>query len=494
MPLEDYFEVWVHRSVQRVVEDQPWHGELANGYLAFEPRRRTVVVNGPADEEQRSYNTTRSSGSTSMSAEYLEEWSTLLPASAPSREQEQPQRVSATPTGSLHAPLSSPNNIRLSGWQKASSSEQDGPVLSFNSVDDNLSSPRLARPETPPPPRAKFSYRSRQRNCHSRPAATCQWAGSGKDREIEDGEMGDTQSTEVPDSMPNSVLFDEFNSPGRVMQHFLDSITGDSRDEGKEQQDLLAKATNARKRTWDTIPSSSPLVPTSDSTITTSEPHPKLRIPNPTPPTRTLPRSESDPIPQPLPLSFVPSQPAASSPLSRATSFPVNPHQHPPTPRGRPPYSVTTIRAPEPPVSNEPFDASTLLTPSLAQLSSDLDLPSRFLPDPAASHSFPPRETQRGHWFVDTSFWDDSLRHSAWDFLTNYVSNGHAGWGTRVHRDEVGTWLRIYCFGKVVGEIYLLIYLVSWRGVKYVDLEWWSGGEVWVRALKRGSRREVSED
>lgn len=144
------------------------------------------------------------------------------------------------------------------------------------------------------------------------------------------------------------------------------------------------------------------------------------------------------------------------------------------------------IYSPDPPTSCDTVDPSTLVTPKLLKLASDLDMNKRYKPSEQLRQLEP---FERGYWLLDTSDWDDELLSLSWTFLTNYVGCGDAGWGVWCKRDESRTWIRLYCFGKVVGHAYLLLYLASQRRVLSTGCEWHGGdGKTLVRVAPRKKR------
>lgn len=66
-----------------------------------------------------------------------------------------------------------------------------------------------------------------------------------------------------------------------------------------------------------------------------------------------------------------------------------------------------------------------------------------------------------------------AVRHRTWAFLAGYVGRGDAGWGVWCSRDPAPhTWLRLHCFGAVVGHTYLLLYLASQRCILGTGADW----------------------
>jgi hypothetical protein len=136
------------------------------------------------------------------------------------------------------------------------------------------------------------------------------------------------------------------------------------------------------------------------------------------------------------------------------------------------------IHSPSPPVSCEELDVAHMVTKSLEKLANDLDINRRFRPKHQARGL---RPFERGHWAVDCSAWSDSMKQDTWAFLTNYIGNGVAGWGIWCRRDNDFTWIRLYCWGCVVGHMHLLLYVASRRHLNYTATTWVGGnGEVLI--------------
>lgn len=137
------------------------------------------------------------------------------------------------------------------------------------------------------------------------------------------------------------------------------------------------------------------------------------------------------------------------------------------------------IHSPTPPVSCEDLDVAHVVTKSLEKLAHDLDIKRRFQPKHQAREL---RTFERGHWAVDCSAWSDSVKQDTWAFLTNYIGNGVGGWGIWCRRDAGFTWIRLYCWGCVVGHMHLLLYIASKRQLNYNATTWVGGdGEVIIR-------------
>ena len=90
------------------------------------------------------------------------------------------------------------------------------------------------------------------------------------------------------------------------------------------------------------------------------------------------------------------------------------------------------------------------------------------------------------------STFDSTLLTKFWDFLGKFVGQGQAGFGTRCFREmvDVGSGretgsdkenhnpgkqeeiAKIYCFGEVVGEIWIVLFLATERRIKGVGAKW----------------------
>lgn len=130
------------------------------------------------------------------------------------------------------------------------------------------------------------------------------------------------------------------------------------------------------------------------------------------------------------------------------------------------------IYSPPPPVSCETLDHSAFVTETLAKLAKDLDIKRRYQPKEKHRDI---RPFERGYWLIDCTTWAEQLKDTAWGFLSNYVGNGVAGWGVWCCRDEEFRWIRLYCYGSVVGHMHLVLYLASQRKILYTGSTWIGG-------------------
>ncbi|MCJ1315503.1 hypothetical protein MMC15_000823 [Xylographa vitiligo] len=155
------------------------------------------------------------------------------------------------------------------------------------------------------------------------------------------------------------------------------------------------------------------------------------------------------------------------------------------------------VHAPPPKTSLASF--TTHVTPSLALIEAKLPLTKLFNP-PVKTRDL--RTLERGYWqlFLDHQVSVDE-REKFWDFLEQFISGGRAGWAVwaeklerkrhvvdgevplegepRDVKDEI---VRVYCWGEVVGYIYILLFMGSHRKIRRMDAMWVdAGGEVVIR-------------
>ncbi|KAK9788885.1 hypothetical protein SCARD494_09401 [Seiridium cardinale] len=147
------------------------------------------------------------------------------------------------------------------------------------------------------------------------------------------------------------------------------------------------------------------------------------------------------------------------------------------------------LHPPDPFVGCGSMAAEDLITPALEELAGALRTSKRYMPESTTREL---RPFERGFWSVDCTGWPQDLKTETWMFLANHIGTGLAGWGVSCRRDQHFTWLRFYCWGFIVGHIYLLLYLASRRRICHSDATWIDGeGErvvnmgkkdgVWIR-------------
>ncbi|KAG9856602.1 hypothetical protein KCU98_g2311, partial [Aureobasidium melanogenum] len=105
-------------------------------------------------------------------------------------------------------------------------------------------------------------------------------------------------------------------------------------------------------------------------------------------------------------------------------------------------------------------------------------------------------QSERGYWQIDTRSWSPKIQIKFWVFLQSNIGSGVGGWGVwclrendaeadegdDVHEDaELGI-VKVFCWGEVVGHVWLLCYVASQARLKRVESQWIdANGEVVVR-------------
>lgn len=157
------------------------------------------------------------------------------------------------------------------------------------------------------------------------------------------------------------------------------------------------------------------------------------------------------------------------------------------------PVTANEIHPPPPATSSNGILPSSI-TPDLHLLATQLSLETRFRPRIKTRLL---RPLERGYWSVSMADWDLPLRERLWDALQIYIAKrAKAGWGVwcarcepkvNQNKEEMAwmdggnandalTELRVYCWGEVVGHIYLLLHLVSERKIRGRGAKWIDGG------------------
>ena len=162
-----------------------------------------------------------------------------------------------------------------------------------------------------------------------------------------------------------------------------------------------------------------------------------------------------------------------SSPLPPGRPSPPIPPTSSFQPPSSPPHSTTTnIRTIHPPLP--PTDTSLL--------DSQMTKPLRLAAGQVLGHYQPIAQTrpthplERGYWSlrVGGDNWSAADIAKFWEFVSQFVREGRAGWGTWA---EVEDWgheerLKLWCWGEVVKEVWLMLFVGSARKVKGRDGMW----------------------
>jgi hypothetical protein len=92
---------------------------------------------------------------------------------------------------------------------------------------------------------------------------------------------------------------------------------------------------------------------------------------------------------------------------------------------------------------------------------------------------------ERGYWLVETEAWPQSIQYGFWSLLCEHVRNGSLGWGVFLCREPSGGdhglgKVRVYCWGEVVEEIWLVLSLCSRGKISGSGSSWLDAEEVVV--------------
>ncbi len=357
------------------------------------------------------------------------------------------------------------------------------PMMSFQSAIHNFGSPRLHKPEEGSPQ--------------------------------EPQSLWEPPASVVQDSMPDNTDFvlPEYCTPTRILQYYTSTFSSTQPNTSPVSQrrlnQTLLTSSPLQSTSFRPLPdadgSSQPQLPPVDPATVTSGPpgrgEKRSRAITPTSFTSVEDTriASSDPTQQAEPAS--PSRADSEPPLAKRPRTLRDPEPGKPLARSvsdvgpqralssspRPPLLDTlVIESPSPLTTHQTLSQADTITDVLASLARELDLAKRFQPTLQARALLP---FERGYWLVNCAGWDDDLKCSAWAFLDAYVRKGAAGWGTTCRRDRDFSWIRVYCWGGVVGHLYLVLYLMSKRRVLYTGTKWIAadGGAVVVMGARAGT-------
>jgi hypothetical protein len=130
------------------------------------------------------------------------------------------------------------------------------------------------------------------------------------------------------------------------------------------------------------------------------------------------------------------------------------------------------IRPRPPKTSSGDLTAEMLITDTLRQLAKKMSLSFFFRPHLQTREL---RPMERGYWLVNCESWKEGLRGRCWNCFGNYIGKDLLGWGVWCVRDENYGTLRVYCWGIIVGHIYLLLYVASEGKIKGKGACWIGG-------------------
>lgn len=395
------------------------------------------------------------------------------------------------------------------------------PQASFRSVWDNVNSPGLATRKG-----NSGSQSNKQSNGRSLPQDA---SHKGDETQV----SWIAPLSEVPDSMPdNDISVAVFCTPTRVLNYYLQNTEPPSGSPATSSQRLPEGSRNAFHGTllpeaYDTVVLSGEAstslrqskrgttsiigsVPAPAADVATGNTQANLLSRNDIdgtiliPSTQQWERAESEPPPSKR-LKRGPAKEDAQA-LGRSVSdlLPTGSKQGPDLPQVSPEGDDEEIESfvVENPdwshvteiISAEPLVANHSLGPrppvSLERLAEDMEMQRRYRPTYQAREM---RPYERGYWLVSLDGWDHREKVAFWGFLGNWIRrDGNAGWGTRACRDELWAWTRLYGWEHIAGELYILLYVASYRLLKCMEMTFHDGaGNVLVVVGARSDRRRL---
>ncbi|KAM0310994.1 hypothetical protein ACHAO8_007610 [Botrytis cinerea] len=177
------------------------------------------------------------------------------------------------------------------------------------------------------------------------------------------------------------------------------------------------------------------------------------------------------PAPQRLPTSTAPGVPKTSGVPSSVPSSSVPPMSSLPSAA-----SLGACRIPSftPPTSAGDFKETDIFTPSLRKIKANRGnfnglQKKHFNP---TFQTRPCRPLERGYWLIHAEDLGDLLKKRLWSYLFRVIPKGDLGWGISAERTNDWNTVRVYCWGGVVKEIYLILFCASENKLKYGDACW----------------------
>jgi hypothetical protein len=494
-------EILVHTSAPSRGKDDAHYRALASAYLLFEPVTRLNLYDENANNQL-----------SASQAHVLGQSRSSLLKSAPEEVQQGPNTFIDLGLGNIYDVSQSQGQVlsRSSITRSNARLSLESPQASFSSVLDNLDSPVLLRTEriikTPPPPAKRKTDQMLVTECEP------SW---------------ETPPSVIPDSQSTyNRAIPQFSSPTRVLELYLQhfdtsgSVSADADAGGGSQLSdassinlILASSqpqTSSPPQTTPPVaPSSTKESPQIIRDTPYSEHHRYSKSPRVTR-KKVLSQQKSatssgarcgfpgppryhvlaaDLAQQPEPCLSRPTSQTSPQRKRQKVEVPgtiVKPIQRKPSKLIFPPrITPDEIHPPPPRTSSWGPKSPLIITPALAILATQLELPKRFRPK---TQTRPLRDLERGYWAIEMGTWSSVLREQAWGALGAYLEQGRAGWGIWALKcdarkngagagsggEQLG--LRVYCWGGVAGHVYLLLYLVSQRRVNGTGARWVDGG------------------
>lgn len=136
--------------------------------------------------------------------------------------------------------------------------------------------------------------------------------------------------------------------------------------------------------------------------------------------------------------------------------------------------ATCTIPSFTPPTSVGEFKETDILTPSLKKIKANRGnfnglQKKHFNP---TFQTRPCRPLERGYWLIHAENLGDLLKKRLWSYLLRVIPKGDLGWGISAERTNDWNTVRVYCWGGVAKEIYLMLFCASENKLKYGDACW----------------------
>jgi hypothetical protein len=139
-------------------------------------------------------------------------------------------------------------------------------------------------------------------------------------------------------------------------------------------------------------------------------------------------------------------------------------------------WSTTLEIRPTPPrTSSSTLLEESLVTEPLKQLVAKVSSSQCIYPFIPLRQTRELRSMERGYWLVNCQQWDRSTRIRCWGFLGQTIGRDLIGWGVSCTRDPETSKIRVYCWGTVVEHIYLLLHMASASKIKGTGACWLGG-------------------
>ena len=287
-----------------------------------------------------------------------------------------------------------------------------------------------------------------------------------------EGDAGNTPNSResLSDSFESSRI-PTSPSPNKRPRRDADSASGSSSHDPPFTQDLNL----GQKRKWpesssaEIRTSSAPPRPVDDSAIPSNKSCPSLP---------TSPRKRYRTV-NPASENIVITSNMSSSQIVKAL------RSSPPSTERLSAWSNTLELRPAPPAtSTADLDPEVFITNDMHQMASRMPVTRIFRPI-AQSRDLRPME--RGYWSLNCESWDDRLRGRCWNYLGDRITKNRLGWGVWCVRDAEHLTLRVYCWGIIVDYIYLLLYLASEGKIKNIGATWIGGDGEAILKMPSGS-------